>query len=105
MENNTKPNRRSYKQLEMELIIAVGVNFAMFVLFLVVSGFGIGWLKVILGLLTMLVSAAGDAFLVLINEHGKRRSLWILLAFGAIGICTLVSLVCGYPAPALVTTP
>ena len=105
MENNTKSPRRSYKQLEFELMIAVGINCAMFVLFLIVSGMGIGWLKVILGLLTILFSAAGDGFLYLINEHTKRRSLWILLAFAAIGLCTLVSLVCGYPAPVLVTTP
>lgn len=104
MENTTNPKRRSFRQLEQQLSIVVGIDAALFVLFLIVSGVGIGWLKFILGILTILLSAAGDGFLVLINEHTKRRSLWLLVAFAAIGLCTLVSLLAGYPAPALITT-
>ena len=99
MENNTKSPRRSYKQLEFELMIAVGIDCALFVLFLIVSGVGIGWLKVILALAGMALSLLGVGFLVLIGEHKRRRSLWILCAFGSIAACLLVSLLTGVPGP------
>ena len=105
MEKTTNTKRRSFHQLEQQMTIAVGADAALFILFLIVSGAGIGWLKFILGILTILLSAAGDGFLVLVNEHTKRRSWWLLTAFAAIALCTLVSLIVGYPAPALTVTP
>ena len=54
MENTTNPKHRSFRQLEQQLSIVVGIDAALFVLFLIVSGVGIGWLKFILGILTIL---------------------------------------------------
>lgn len=93
------PKRNSYRQLEQMLTVAVLADLALFVLFLISSGFGIVWLKVITAILTFGMSGLGTAFLVLIGEHKKIRSRWILTAFVCIAICTLVSLIAGYPAP------
>lgn len=94
--------RRSFKQLEQKLTYAVFGDLALFIITLVAAGNGISWLKVITGILTLIASAAGCGFLVLIKEHRRSRSLWILVAFGAIFLCTLVSLFTGYPAPKIV---
>lgn len=93
------PKRNSYRQLEQLLTLVVLADLALFLLFLIVSGFGITWLKVITALLTLGLSGLGIAFLVLIGEHKKIRSRWILTAFVGILLCTLVSLIAGYPGP------
>lgn len=94
-------HHRSFRQLEQRLTYAVLGDLALFIFMLVAAGKGIFWLKVILGILTIALSAVGCTFLVLINEHRRRRSWWIMTSFGAILVCTLVSLIAGYPAPAL----
>ncbi len=94
-------SHRSFKQLEQKLTYAVFVDLALFVFTLIAAGKGILWLKILLGLLTIALSGAGCAFLVMINEHHRSRSLWILTAFGALLACTVVSFITGYPAPVL----
>lgn len=91
-------NRRSYKQLERMLTISVLADLAVFILMMFASSAGIGWLKILLGILVMVFSALGCVFLVLIDEHKRSRSLWILTAFGSLLLCTLVSLITGSPA-------
>lgn len=99
MPSNRTPNRRSFKLLERNLTIVVMVDLVLFVLMLAASGCGVLWLKILAGIVTMLLSAAGCLFLVLIEEHRRARSWWILAAFGAILVCALVSLITGSPAP------
>lgn len=99
--NDSNP-RRSFKQLEQKLTYVVLGDLALFIFTLIAAGNGILWLKVILGILTIAISACGCTFLVLINEHRRHRSWWILAAFGAMLLCTLVSFITRYPAPALV---
>ncbi len=94
-------HHRSFKQLEQRLTYAVLGDLALFIFTLVAAGKGVFWLKVILGILTIAFSGGGCAFLVLINEHRRSRSWWILASFGAMLVCTLVSFITGYPAPAL----
>lgn len=91
-------NRRTYKQLEQMLTISVLTDLALFILMMFTSAAGIGWLKILLGILVMGFSALGCVFLVLINEHKRSRSLWILTAFGSLLLCALVSLITGSPA-------
>lgn len=105
MANNRKNKRRSFKQLEQMLTLAVLLDLLLFVLVMITSNAGIGWLKVILGILSMALSFAGCGFLVLIGEHSKARSWWILAAFGSLFLCTLVSLITGSPAPAIAPLP
>ncbi|MBQ8359572.1 MAG: hypothetical protein IJX37_06665 [Oscillospiraceae bacterium] len=90
---------RSYRQLEQMLTIAVIADTAIFLLYLLFAGLGITWLKVILALAGMVLSVLGVVFLFLVNEHKRRRSLWILCAFGSIAACILVSLLTGVPGP------
>lgn len=91
--------RNSFKQLERNITIVVLAVTVLFILTLAAGGMGIGWLKVIFGILTILASGLGFTFLVLINEHKRRRSLWMLTAFASLFLCTLVSLIVNYPAP------
>ncbi len=92
-------SHRSFRQLEHQLTYVVFGDLALFIFTLLAAGKGIFWLKVILGILTIALSGAGCAFLVLINEYNRPRSRWILIAFGAILACTVVSFITGYPAP------
>lgn len=97
-EKQTAP-RRSYKRLEQELSIAVLADLALFIVMMVISNAGIGWAKILVGILVMALSALGCVFLVLIGEHKRPRSLWIVTAFGSLLVCALVSLITGSPAP------
>lgn len=101
MATKRRNNRRTFRQLEQQITKVIAVDAALFVLALIVSGLGITWLKVILAVATIALSALGCLFLVLIDEHKRRRSLWMLVAFGAILLCMVVSLLARYPAPAI----
>ena len=97
----TKETRRrnKFRELERSLTMVIFADLVLFALTLAAGGVGIGWLKVIVGILTVLISGLGCTFLVLINEHKRRRSWWMLSAFGSMLLCTLVSLLTNYPAP------
>lgn len=92
-----KHNR--YRHLEVwmtRIILGICVFFVLFMLF---SRFDLNVLKLITGIITILVSAAGFGWLYLTGEIRHRRSLWMVTAFAAFAICTLVSLILGYPCP------
>lgn len=93
-----KPKRR-YQQLEQELGIAVGLDLGLYLLYLLTAGFGITWCKILLAIAALALSVLGCGFLVLIGEHKRRRSLWVLCAFGSIAACILVSLLTRFPGP------
>ena len=97
----TKESRRrnKFRELERSLTLVIIADLILFILTLAAGGVGIGWLKVIVGILTIVISGLGCAFLVLINEHKRRRSWWMLSAFGSMLLCALVSLITNYPAP------
>jgi hypothetical protein len=99
MATNESRRRNKFRELERGLTLVIFADLILFVLTLAAGGVGIGWLKVIVGLLTIIISGLGCAFLVLINEHKRRRSWWMLSAFGSMLLCTLVSLITNYPAP------
>lgn len=94
-----KTPKRSFKQLEQQLTIGVGIDCAIFLLYLLFAGLGITWLKVILAVAGIALSLLGVAFLVLIGEHKRRRSLWILCAFGSVAVCIIMSLLTRFPGP------
>lgn len=95
--------KRSFRQLEQKLTVAVAADLAVFALYLISAGMGIGWLKVIGAVLCIGISALGSGFLCLIGEHKRQRSRWLLAAFGALLVCCVVSLICGYPCPSTVS--
>ena len=96
----TRTRRRNkFRELERSLTMVIFADLVLFALTLAAGGVGIGWLKIVVGILTVLISGLGCTFLVLINEHKRRRSWWMLSAFGSMLLCTLVSLLTNYPAP------
>ncbi len=99
MATNETKRRSKFRQLERSLTMVIIADFVLFALTLAAGGAGIGWLKIIVGVLTILISGLGCTFLVLINEHKRRRSWWMLSAFGSMLACTLVSLITNYPGP------
>lgn len=99
MEQSAKKSRPGFRQLEHLLTMVIAAALAMFVLMLIFAAFGINWLKILLGLVIIAVCALGCALLIRMQEHRRRRSWWLLSAFGSILLCTLVSLLVGYPAP------
>ncbi len=101
MASNSQSRRRSFKIIEKDMTKIILGNLVMFLLVISISHLGIQWLKIILGIATLAVSALGELFLVLINEHTRARSRWMLAAFAAIFLCTLVSLITGSPAPSI----
>lgn len=95
--------RKRYKELEQLMTRVLLADAAVFALYLLSAGFGWTALKVISAIIAILVSGLCLAFLYLNGEIRKRRSLWLVVGFGAVVVCLLVSLLLRYPAPAVKT--
>ena len=93
-------NRMRYKQLDQLLTRVLIADTAVFVLYLIFAGFGLTALKVITVIIALLVSALSLAYLYMLGEFKKARSRWLVMGFGAIILCTVVSVILNYPAPA-----
>ena len=96
---DSKPNR--YKELELYLTYALIIDAVLFVLYLIVAGFGIIWLKVITAFLALGLSSLIIYFLYINNELLRQRSLWVTVGAASVFICTLMSLVLNYPCPGI----
>lgn len=88
-----------YKKMEQYMSLILIVDLILFIFFLIAAGNGIIWLKVILFILTLLVSGLCLAYLYLSQELLKQRSLWMSAAAAAIAICLLFSLILNFPSP------
>jgi len=88
-----------YKKMQNYIALALLADLVLFVLYLIVAGNGIIWLKIILFLLILAISGGCLALLYMTQELTRRRSLWMTAAAGAILICTLFSLILNYPCP------
>ena len=91
-------NKR-YQEMERYMTYALIADAVLFVLYLICAGAGIVWLKVILAILSILLSALCLGFLYLSREIFRRRSLWMSVSAGAILLCTLASLLLNFPCP------
>lgn len=92
--------RRRYKDIERLLTQILIADAVVFVLYLIFAGVGLTVLKVITTVLCIGASLACLALLYMTGEMKKARSRWLVLGFGAIVVCLLVSLILNYPAPA-----
>lgn len=92
-----KNNR--YKEMERYMTYAILFSAVMFIIFLIASGAGIIWLKVIASILSIATSVLCLVFLYMTKELLRTRSLWITAAAVAVIACTLFSLMLGYPSP------
>lgn len=93
--------RNRYKDLEQlmtVLLIAAAVDFLLFLIF---SGVGILWVKVVTAIFAILMPLLSLAFLYISQELLRQRSLWLTTGFASILVCTIVSLICNFPSPAI----
>lgn len=93
-----KDTFRTFERLMTRVILGTLV---LFLLMMAASSVGIGWLKWTLAVAVLLISTAGTALLVMKQEHRRRRSRWMLASMAAYLVCTLVSLIAGFPAPGI----
>ena len=92
--------RKRYKDIERFLTTVLLADTAVFVLYMVFAGLGLTALKVICTILCVVASVACLALLYMTGEMKKARSRWLVLGFGAIVVCLLISLILNYPSPA-----
>lgn len=91
--------KRRYKQMEKYITYVLLATMLLFIIFLIASGMGVQWLKVITAVLSILASVLCLVYLYLCKELLRRRSLWMSVAFAAITICVLFSLILRFPSP------
>ena len=92
--------RKRYKDIERVLTMILIGDAAVFLLYMIFAGLGIGWLKVITTIINVVASLGCLGLLYISGEMKKARSRWLVLGFGAILICLIVSLLLNYPSPA-----
>ena len=92
--------RMRYKKIDQLLTRVIIVDTAIFALYLIFAGFGLTVLKFIFAIIALLASVLCLAYLYKLGEFKKARSRWLVMGFGAIILCTLVSLILNYPSPA-----
>ena len=88
-----------YTKMERYLTLALIISFILFIIFLIASGFGIIWLKVLVAILAILIPGLCLYVLYLTKELLRQRSLWMSVASAAIIICILFSLILNFPSP------
>ena len=88
-----------YKKMEFYITIALCVDVAIFIAYLIFAGMGLVALKVISALLCITISAAVLYQLFVSHELLRRRSLWMSLAAACLILCILASLILKFPCP------
>ena len=88
-----------YKRMELLITIALCLNTAIFLAFLIVSGIGLTAYKILTAVVCILISGAVLYQLYKTRELLRRRSLWMTLGAACIIICVLFSLILKFPAP------
>lgn len=99
MDQSKRRPRNRFRRFEQIMTLVILGELAAFLLMLAASAFGIGWLRWTLSIAVLAVSAMGTALLVLKQEHRHPRSRWMSASFLGLFVCTLVSLLTGFPAP------
>ena len=98
LEGSTMAKRNNrYRQFDFLMTRVLIADAAVFLLYLLSAALGWGFLKGLCAIVAILGSALCFGYLYLTQEWLKKRSLWMTLGFGAIAICTLVSLICKVP--------
>ncbi len=88
-----------YRDLEKFLSVLIVVMLGLFILFLVMSANGTTLAKILAATLIFAVALFGLWVLRQNRELLRQRSIWMTLSFLCTMLCTLVSLLAGYPAP------
>ena len=93
--------RNRYKDLEQLMTVLLIATAVDFLLFLIFSGVGVLWVKVVTAIFAILMPLLSLAFLYISKELLRQRSLWLTTGFASILVCTIVSLICNFPSPAI----
>ncbi len=93
--------RNRYRELENMMTKVLCGDALVFVLFMIFAGRGWAVLKGITAVITALVSLLALGWLYITKEFFRRRSLWMVTACISILACLLISLILGYPCPAV----
>ena len=94
--------RNSYREFESIMTRVILVDAAVFVGYLIFARLDIAALKVITAIIAISGSLLSLAWLLLTGELTRRRSLWMVTGFACIVLCTIVSLLLGYPCPSVI---
>jgi hypothetical protein len=92
-----KQNR--YYALEKFLTKILFVDLACFIAYLVFAGMGIRVARIICAVAAILIALYSLWTLYCAKELLRPRSLWMTCAFASVTACTVVSLICNFPAP------
>ena len=93
-------NRMRYKQVDQLLTRVLIADTAAFLLYLIFAALGLVVLKVLIAIIALAVSGLCLAWLYKLGEFKRARSRWLVMGFGSIILCILVSLILNYPSPA-----
>ena len=88
-----------YKKMEFYITIALCVDVAIFLAYLIFAGMGLIALKIISAVMCFAISGAALYQLFVSHELLRRRSLWMSLAAVCIIICILFSFILKFPSP------
>lgn len=92
-------DKNRFKALEKAMtIVLLGITF-IFILFLIVSGCGMIWLKVLLAIITAAACILCLAYLYITKLLTQPRSLWMTTAAASILVCLFFSLILNFPSP------
>lgn len=100
MANGNTNDSQRFKENERILAYGLIADAVLFLLYLLMAGLGVVWLKWVLAIAAILLSAAGLASLYLTGELRRQRSLYLTAGFAAVVVCILFSLILNYPSPA-----
>ena len=92
-------NNQRYKAMQKNMTYILCGNSGLFILYLIFAACGLVWLKFIVGILAILVSAGCFGFLYLSQEWNKKRSFWMTVSAIAIAVCILASMILRFPRP------
>ena len=93
-----RKNKR-YQKMESIVTVALCIDAAVFLLYLIFAGVGISGLRVAAAVICILISGLLLAFLYMTRELLRKRSFWMTLAALSIIVCTMFSLLVRFPAP------
>lgn len=88
-----------FKKMEFYITIALCVDAAIFLAYLIFAGMGLLALKIIAAVVCIALSGAALYQLFVSHELLRRRSLWMSLAAACIILCILISLLLNFPSP------
>lgn len=94
--------RNRYREFESLMTRVILGDAVVFVVFLIFARLDLTALKVITAIISIAGSLLSLAWLLLTGELTRRRSLWMVTGFACIILCTIVSLLLGYPCPSVI---